>query len=95
MKDFQTYLNFDGKTREAMTFYKDCLGGDLFLQTFGETGAGTGEIADRILHLYGLLGNTRHILQMDVGGMPQRLFLRGIELLGTKLLPQIRAALTP
>ncbi|WP_199924545.1 hypothetical protein [Streptomyces sp. WM6386] len=29
------------------------------------------EIADRILHLHGLLGHTRQILQMDVGGMPQ------------------------
>ncbi|MCX5366862.1 LLM class flavin-dependent oxidoreductase [Streptomyces sp. NBC_00124] len=51
------------------------------------------EIADRILHLHGLLGHTRQILQMDVGGMPQRDFLRGIELLGTKVLPQIRAEL--
>lgn len=50
------------------------------------------EITDRILHLHGLLGHTRQILQMDVGGMPQRDFLRGIELLGTKVLPQIRAA---
>ncbi|WP_234390034.1 LLM class flavin-dependent oxidoreductase [Streptomyces sp. MMG1533] len=38
------------------------------------------EIADRILHLYGLLGHTRQILQMDVGGMPRRDFLRAIEL---------------
>ncbi|WP_328507018.1 LLM class flavin-dependent oxidoreductase [Streptomyces sp. NBC_00391] len=51
------------------------------------------EIADRILHLHGLLGHTRQILQMDVGGMPQRDFLRAIELLGTKVLPQIRAEL--
>lgn len=51
------------------------------------------EIADRILNLHGLLGHTRQILQMDVGGMPQRDFLHGIELLGTKVLPQIRAEL--
>ncbi|WP_435107002.1 LLM class flavin-dependent oxidoreductase [Nocardiopsis synnemataformans] len=51
------------------------------------------EIADRILHLHGLLGHSRQILQMDVGGMPQRDFLRGIELLGTQVLPQIRAEL--
>lgn len=50
-------------------------------------------IADRILHLHGLLGHTRQILQMDVGGMPQRDFLHAIELLGTKVLPQIRAEL--
>ncbi|XKK39764.1 LLM class flavin-dependent oxidoreductase [Nocardiopsis sp. ARC36] len=51
------------------------------------------EIADRILHLHGLLGHSRQILQMDVGGMPQRDFLRGIELLGTEVLPQVRAEL--
>ena len=27
---------------------------------------------------------------MDVGGIPQAAFLKGIELLGTKVLPQIR-----
>ncbi|WP_373559223.1 LLM class flavin-dependent oxidoreductase [Streptomyces sp. SA15] len=51
------------------------------------------EITDRILHLHGLFGHTRQILQMDVGGMPQRDFLHAIELLGTKVLPQIRAEL--
>ncbi|MGX1479153.1 UNVERIFIED_CONTAM: alkanesulfonate monooxygenase SsuD/methylene tetrahydromethanopterin reductase-like flavin-dependent oxidoreductase (luciferase family) [Streptomyces canus] len=54
---------------------------------------GPDEIADRILHLHGLFGHTRQILQMDVGGMPQRDFLHGSELLGTKVLPQIRAEL--
>ncbi|MFI8186507.1 LLM class flavin-dependent oxidoreductase [Actinacidiphila glaucinigra] len=51
------------------------------------------EIADRILHLHGLLGHTRQILQMDVGGMPHRDYLRASELLGTKVLPQIRTEL--
>ncbi|WP_067151829.1 VOC family protein [Pseudotamlana agarivorans] len=27
-----SYLTFDGNCREAMTFYKECLGGDLMLQ---------------------------------------------------------------
>ncbi|MFJ9010159.1 hypothetical protein [Streptomyces canus] len=53
-------------------------------------GGSPDEITDRI-HLHGLLGHTRQILQMDVGGMPQRDFLHGIELLGTKVLPQLRA----
>ena len=48
------------------------------------------EITERILHLHGLLGHTRQILQMDVGGMPQRDFLRSIELLGTEVLPAVR-----
>ena len=51
------------------------------------------EIADRILHLHSLLSHTRQILQMDVGGLPQREFLHAIELLGTQVVPQIHAEL--
>lgn len=36
MKAIQTYLNFDGDTREAMTFYQKCLDAELFLQTFSD-----------------------------------------------------------
>ncbi len=31
------YLTFNGNCREAMNFYKDCLGGELTLQTIGES----------------------------------------------------------
>jgi alkanesulfonate monooxygenase SsuD/methylene tetrahydromethanopterin reductase-like flavin-dependent oxidoreductase (luciferase family) len=54
---------------------------------------GPNEIADRILGLHELLGHTRQILQMDVGGMPQATFLRSIELLGTEVAPQVRKEL--
>jgi alkanesulfonate monooxygenase SsuD/methylene tetrahydromethanopterin reductase-like flavin-dependent oxidoreductase (luciferase family) len=54
---------------------------------------GPNEIADRILHLHDLLGHSRQILQMDVGGMPHTTFLKAIELLGTEVLPQIRKEL--
>lgn len=37
MKRIQAYLTFNGNCREAMTFYKDCLGGELILQTIGES----------------------------------------------------------
>lgn len=37
MTQINAYLNFNGNCREAMNFYKDCLGGDLFLQTVGES----------------------------------------------------------
>ncbi len=37
MAEINAYLAFDGNCREAMTFYKDCLGGELFIQTVGET----------------------------------------------------------
>ena len=36
MKSLAPYLNFDGNAREAMTFYKACLGGDLNIQSFGD-----------------------------------------------------------
>lgn len=37
MTSIHTYLTFNGNCREAMTFYKDCLGGELVLQTIGES----------------------------------------------------------
>ena len=54
---------------------------------------GPDEVADRILHLHSLLGHTRQILQMDVGGMPHATYLRAIELLGTEVFPRVRAEL--
>ena len=33
MTQINAYLSFSGNCREAMTFYKECLGGDLSLQT--------------------------------------------------------------
>ena len=32
------YLAFNGNCKEAMEFYKDCLGGELMMQTVGESG---------------------------------------------------------
>jgi len=43
MKAFQPYLNFAGNTREAMTFYQSCAGGDLFVQTAGEMPPGVAD----------------------------------------------------
>jgi len=36
MAHLNPYLTYNNNCREAMNFYKDCLGGDLFLQTVGE-----------------------------------------------------------
>src|SRR5436305_7509417 len=33
MTQINAYINFDGNCREAMTFYKDCIGGELSMQT--------------------------------------------------------------
>jgi alkanesulfonate monooxygenase SsuD/methylene tetrahydromethanopterin reductase-like flavin-dependent oxidoreductase (luciferase family) len=69
-------------------------GRDIDLEAGGMVFAGgPDEIADRILHLHQLLGHSRQILQMDVGGMPHADVLNSIELLGTEVLPQIRKEL--
>ena len=37
MSSISSYLAFNGNCREAMTFYQQCLGGELVFQTIGET----------------------------------------------------------
>lgn len=37
MTTINSYLTFNGNCREAMTFYKECLGGELLFQTVGES----------------------------------------------------------
>jgi PhnB protein len=37
MTYINTYLTFNGNCREAMNFYQECLGGELFFQTIGES----------------------------------------------------------
>lgn len=54
---------------------------------------GPEEIAERIVDLHGHMGHMRHFLQMDIGQLPHREFLRSIELLGTKVKPLVDAAL--
>lgn len=39
MAQLTPYLTFNGNCLEAMEFYRDCLGGDLTLQTVGESPA--------------------------------------------------------
>lgn len=36
MAHLNPYLNFDNNCREAMSFYKECLGGELMMQTVGD-----------------------------------------------------------
>lgn len=64
------------------------------LETGGMVFAGgPDELAERIVHLHQLLGHSRQILQLDVGGMPQARVLKAIELLGTRVAPAVRQAL--
>ena len=37
MKRLNAYLRFDGNCRQAMEFYRECLGGNLNLMTLGES----------------------------------------------------------
>jgi PhnB protein len=37
MTSINSYLTFNGNCREAMIFYKECLGGELTFQTIGES----------------------------------------------------------
>jgi PhnB protein len=37
MAQINSYLTFNGNCREAMTYYQSCLGGELMLQTVGES----------------------------------------------------------
>jgi PhnB protein len=53
MKRIDSYLTFNGNCREAMNFYRDCLGGDLEMQTVGESPLGKmmpGYMKNYILH---------------------------------------------
>ena len=43
MTQINSYLTFSGNCREAMNFYKECLGGELTLQTIGDS-----PIADKL-----------------------------------------------
>jgi PhnB protein len=53
MTQINAYLNFNGRTREAMTFYKECLGGELVMQRIGESPMAAqmpSEMGNHILH---------------------------------------------
>src|SRR4051794_13534697 len=53
------------------------------------------EVAERIIEVGQLLGADRYAMQMDWSGVPQPLVLKAIELLGTRVLPQVQAAFRP
>ncbi|MBC7904204.1 MAG: VOC family protein [Gemmatimonadaceae bacterium] len=63
MPKVNPYLNFDNRCREAMTFYHECLGGDLFLQTVGElpemAAMMPASFKDSILHAELTIGDTK------------------------------------
>lgn len=53
MTIINSYLTFNGNCREAMNFYKECLGGELTFQTIGESPLATKmppQMKESILH---------------------------------------------
>jgi PhnB protein len=61
------YINFDGKTRDAMEFYKSVFGGKLILNTFGEFKAARdpGD-EDKIMHALLETDNGLKLMGADV-----------------------------
>ncbi|WP_026531367.1 LLM class flavin-dependent oxidoreductase [Haematomicrobium sanguinis] len=51
------------------------------------------EVADRIVALHKVMGQEKHILQMDFTGLTQEQFLHSIELMGTKVKPLVEEKL--
>jgi PhnB protein len=53
MSTINSYLRFNGNCREAMSFYKDCLGGELTMQKVGESPMANNmpqQMQDKIMH---------------------------------------------
>ena len=53
MSTINSYLRFNGNCKEAMSFYKDCLGGELTLQKVGESPMAHNmpqQMQDKIMH---------------------------------------------
>lgn len=53
MTQINAYLNFNGRCREALTFYKECLGGELVMQKIAESPMAAqlpSEMGNHILH---------------------------------------------
>lgn len=77
MKNILSYLTFNGNCKEAMHFYKECLGGELYFQTVGESPASAQmpkTMKDCILHSSLTNGN---VVIMATDMAPQNEFIKG------------------
>lgn len=52
------------------------------------------EVADRIIDLHRIFRNDRILIQMAIGVMPHAQVMKAIELLGTKVVPKVKEALS-
>ena len=67
---------------------------DVWARPHGALFAGSpAEIVDKILWEHEILGHSRFLAQVGLGGLPQAATLRSIELLATDVLPAVRSAL--
>lgn len=69
MTRINPYLNFNGNCREAMNFYRDCLGGELTLTTVAESPMAAqlpAEMKDSILHSSLQIGDYYMIMGSDI-----------------------------
>lgn len=68
-----------------------------FDQSTGSQGAllvgSVAQVVDKILWEHELFGHTRFLAQMSLGGLPHEKSLRAIELLGTRVAPEVKKAL--
>lgn len=70
MTQINAYLNFNGHTREAMSFYKECLGGELVMQKIAESPMAAqmpSEMGPKILHS-SLTNNSIILMASDCRG---------------------------
>ncbi|HVF40390.1 MAG TPA: VOC family protein [Gemmatimonadaceae bacterium] len=70
MKTFTTYLTFDGETREAMSFYQQCVGGDLMVQTFADAKFDAPGAENRVIHAQLHQGAALLMASDTMPGMP-------------------------
>jgi PhnB protein len=71
MKFINPYLNFDGNTREAMSFYAGILGAELEIQSFGDVGmAEKPEMKDLTMHASLRKGDVIIMASDTMPGMP-------------------------
>jgi len=71
MKSVCVYLNFDGNCRQAMEFYKKCLGGELYTMPFSQAPFDSPkEAKDRLIHAALQSGSTVLMASDIMPGMP-------------------------
>ncbi len=51
------------------------------------------DVADKIIALHGIFGNSRIMIQMGLGSLPHRDMMQAIKLMGTEVAPLVRAAI--